>query len=710
MNLFTANYWLEYDDTLLSPFTWKPQPPCIPANDIHMMMWERVEKPCTACVTMHSGLTALRDSLAKSTLSCVPEGKMNPVTQQNTASHVNSKSIRKESELPSQSVFQSEAEHQRNTMSNTAEASNGVVLSGNNIRLDEAITNAKMQRTVINLTSETNIGTADVPVSKRSESSNNSPLNIHLEANAKGISTLSEGPLLALSRLRRFRPFGTRKNTESSKQTEIVIAANISTTAKPKAQTFLDKIKSRRKSNIEEEDKSTKTKSNTSLVLGRIPEQLLKFSVTGTLNKTVKVQATNMHVDDEAQSNGTSLKSESVSKKVPKRVNSGDMSQQVLTPHSQHCVQVPRPQLLGPLCRGTTKQVKFRPYSLANPKTLQEENKEVTTGHSNVKNIGILNSWQKRVGMYTNPATTTRKRIRRDSMDENINSNQKKHAWYPTSSVSSPSACSDISSLSDNQSFVSGRDDLSNTIDELCQVLSNDYSCTPSVSSTFSSPSQDMFSSELLADEATSFGLDNTGNDDFSFESSKKQITLMSHEDQTAFAMQTQVTPSPLLNQSPLLTQKNSAQRDVIGDNLSQNTMPTVNISCCTDILEGTLPSVDNIFPNCLPVEPTMQVMNQSAMSPSCVPIHPTVNAVAMQQDLTQSNHNAGGFMTCVHAHCGFNSLCDCATGEINTSSLTPSSEANIERFCDITDPELFDNNLDFLENEWSSNFVELLA
>ncbi len=640
-----SNHWLEYDDILPSPFTWQRRTPQIPAREIHVLIWERLETPCTACVRMHSDVAALLDSLAHSTLRGIPQGQLPTNSQQSRDSLHNPKSMTVEHKSSSQLVHQSGPEHHTSdSRINSAQFSKGATLG----RLNCSNGHPKMQEAVVDLTSsDTNTATADdgVAVHKRSTPYSSQLLNAHLEANTERNHCLPEGPLAALNRLRRFRPSITKKDIEGSKQIEPVIAANISASTKQKPQrcppqSFLEKVNARRKNKLNERDTGTQDKPNTLSVLEKIPQQLLKFSGTGARSKMV-------NTDVEAQQNCTSrnegvCRKATVLRQIPKQQLPAAVNGKLLISPGEQSLRVMRVNSTDSIRRGSMKRGKFQPYShrMPHPEPPEDVHQSVAPHHQNVKTVGAWNSWQKRVGMFSVSTSMTSKRVRRDSTDENSYTDQPKQAWYPSSSVSSPSACSDVSSLSDNQSFASGRDDLATTIEELCKALGSDYSCTPSVSSRFSSPSQDMFFSENLSVDGGPFTLDDIFNEDHCLQNDDSVHQLTNSEQHglrpTPYTHTTVSSMYPL--SEPSTAHSHSEPASLTPQSSAQNiTISTLNFSKETpdvSIVEGTLPSVAQ---TCPANEPTKLPMNHPGVSPSCVPSLSVGSTVAI--DLVRRRH-----------------------------------------------------------------------
>ncbi|XP_071804590.1 uncharacterized protein [Asterias amurensis] len=712
-----SNHWLEYDDILPSPFMWQRHTPQIPAKEIHVLIWERVTTPCTACIRMQSDVTALLDSLEHSSLRSIQESQHKTNTRQRGDSLRNRKSMTVEHLGSWRLLHQSGPEHHTSDgRINSAKFLKGVAVG----ELNSSIDHRKVQEAVDLTSSETSTDTTDngVAVHKGTTPYSSQLLNAHLEARTdRNHCAPPEGPLAVLNSLRLFRPSVTKKDTTGSKQMEPVIAANTgaSTKQKPRMrpQSFLEKVHARRKNKLVERDAGTPEKPNTLSVLDRIPQQLLKYS------GTTGVRSKKGNTEDDAIQNCTSSRKEMCRTQIPKQLLPAAVNGKLLVSRSEQSLRVTRVKSVDSVRGVSTKVGIFQPYGhrKSHPEPLGRVTQVIAPHQQNAKTVGVspCTSWQKRVGKFSLSSSSTSKRVRRDSTDENSYADQPKQTWYPSSSVSSPSACSDVSSLSDNQSFASGRDDLAATIEELCKAIGSDYSCTPSVSSRFSSPSPDMFYSENVSYEGGPYTLDNLPNDNHCLlngdsnhqltNNSAHQVSEQPGVGHTPYthamvsSMHHLSEPSTAHRDTPSLTPHNSTQ-DVTISTLNYPKETHVSIS------EETLPSVAQTCPANKPIKPLVN----SAMSPSCVPSPPVISTVAMQQELPKPCDS----VIRSHAPGSFNSLGDTTTGAIISTSLPVAGQATSDGqndFDDILmDSKLLEENLDFMETDWSSNFVELLA
>ncbi|XP_022091230.1 SUMO-specific isopeptidase USPL1-like [Acanthaster planci] len=756
-----TNQWLEYDDLMPSPFAWQTQQPHIPAREIHILVWERVGKPCTACVEMHQDITSIRDMPVKTATSEVPVMSANAVPQQCKSSHWNGNGMWRNRKLASLSVSSGKNKHEREAVREV----------GRN-RLDSCPSNVDLQTVVItdvdcptevkqeqiDLTMETKslptVGPQAVAGQEsRSESKNS--------LNPSGLSQVSSQRSQKLPSHKLNGGAGKPHSTEQNcaiavRETELlrnknVQARNSTTPGKPVLQpdapepTFLRQLASRRKSKLDKEKNTS-----VSAILVKIPEQLLKFSGQGVASTHPKLGSA-LSSPERAASNT------SVFSKIPKQLSGGDVITYPLPSPSQAEPngQMARPILVSWSRRLSGKQVKFQPYGQSpEDQKAEQENKDShsTPKHGVRGNASTLRSWQKRVGKYSSSVNVPNKRVRRNSTEDSTSNypDLPQHFMPPCSSVSSPSACSDISSLSDNQSYTSGKDDLTTTIDELYKALDIGSEYTPSVSSRVSSPSQELLFSELLADETVSTELESKCNDDHFTPANTSKMQTPS-TDCINHALYTETLSSSFLASSTTHTQLQPlAHEHCPGDVLTPSVCSSKTAVAVTNTsssimsekeqrdavhettlsqepLEGMVPSVGIKCPASAPVgstpppEAAQSALADAAMSPSCTPMQPALHPVAMQPpDIDKLMLDcAGAHVTSPSDHvsgaCESGSFSDLTSG-LMTAPLLSSTVTNFEAtedFNDLLNPLLcndVEESLDMLGSEWNDNLIELLS
>ncbi|XP_038051741.1 uncharacterized protein LOC119724660 [Patiria miniata] len=729
-----TNHWLEYDDLMPSPFTWQPEPPSIPAHEIHIMVWERSEKPCTACAEMHLNVTGILDAPVHTPASGVPVGDADAAPQQHRSAQWNGNGSWRKSKFSLSNSFwrKSVQERDATNRSDSGRHSSGPAKVGQEtsdaIDVDKETNGSGVE---IDLTAE--MESAPTVDEGLEESKSDSFGNLDPQSLSK-VDT-KETPKVPRSNQNATKKPQRNARTEHLQDGKSVISLKTNAARKPELNTdapqptFLRSLLCRRKSNKDKDQTTT-----TAAILAKIPDQLMKFSRHSNVSSRPRIGS--------APSNQESTsRNASVLSKIPKQLLSGSANPRAApSQQSQSELSRPaaRPKLVGSSRRVPVKQVKFQPYEQNLELKIQQENKKNLPVKQGIRsNASTLNSWQKRVGKYSSSVDVPRKRVRRDSSEDSSStySDLPKHAGPPCSSVSSPSACSDISSLSDNQLFASGRNDLTNTIDELCKVLDIGGDYTPPVSSRLSSPSQDMFFSELFTNEPVSERLDPISHAN----STGLQMPLASFDNHAPVTMATEMSatsstshthlhssihehcPSSVTAPSvesfrPAATALSTSTP--MGSNKLQTDLAAANISS-PNPLEGTLPSVGTERLALAPVGCPAQ--SQSAMLPSCDSMQSTIDPVAMQQDSDRPmqhvdnspvSHVAshGDHMT---AASGFSSLTD-TESERNIMAFSSSTHCEAaQAMDDIIDTGLFEDiqeSLDMLGSEWNENLIELLA